>query len=72
MRLLVDNPELHTLETGHRIEGNSFERIFAPWPLRFYLIMNSKIVCLSFSFNSYMHVELDLRTKWWNVQFGGT
>lgn len=47
MRLLVDNPELHTLETGHRIEGNSFERIFAPWPLRFYLIMNSKINWIS-------------------------
>lgn len=44
MRLLVDNPEPITLPSGRRIEGNSFERIFAPWPLRFYILMNSKIV----------------------------
>jgi hypothetical protein len=49
MRLLVDNPESVTLQSGHQIEANSFEKVFAPWPLRFYILMNSKIVRIAAS-----------------------
>lgn len=47
IRLLVDNPEPVLLSSGQSIQPNSFERIFAPWPLRFYVIMNSKISWIS-------------------------
>jgi hypothetical protein len=65
MKLLVDNPELTTLQSGHVIAGNSFERVFAPWPLRFYVVTNSKIVSAVTSFWSHISfflssVELDI------------
>lgn len=47
MRLLVDNPEPVLLNSGQSFESNSFERLFAPWPLRFYVILNSKICWIS-------------------------
>lgn len=47
MKLLVDNPEPTILSTGETFQPNSFEQIFAPWPLRFYVIINSKIAWIS-------------------------
>lgn len=65
MKLLVDNPESISLDSGHIIHGNSFERVFAPWPLRFYVIINSKIVSTIFLLDTFLTsflaaIELDL------------
>lgn len=50
MKLLVDNPEPTILSTGQTFSPNSFEQVFAPWPLRFYIIVNSKIVSIKYYF----------------------
>jgi hypothetical protein len=53
IRLFVDSPEDHSInhslpsgpeEEARIIKGNSFERNFAAWPLRFYVIVNGIIV----------------------------
>ena len=74
MKLLVDNPEPTVLSTNQQFYPNSFEQVFAPWPLRFYIIVDSKIVSfvilLFFSLNLIFYKKklgLDIRTKWWNV-----
>lgn len=49
IRLLVDTPENYphtTAEDSKIILGNSFERNFAAWPLRFYVIVDNIIVSL--------------------------
>lgn len=51
LRLLVDNPEPCVLVGPEcypiTVEGNSFERVFAPWPLRFYVIGEGRLRYIS-------------------------